>query len=689
MSVHSFNGKSTPGRCSSHGSISGMVSGELTPDIPRPVSKGYTRLIDRIQKRINSKEKFFSLEFFPPRTANGAVNLVSRFDRMALGQPLFCDITWHPAGNPAGNSPTSSMMIASAALNYCGLDTMLHITCANLNKEQITKYLIKAKNQGIRSILALRGDPINGDEWQKLENGFNYATDLVKHVRDEFGDYFVIAVAGYPQGHPDAESYEDDIRHLKEKVDAGADFIITQLFFDSQTFLKFVKDCRDIGIVVPIIPGIFPIQGYHSLRQLVKLSKLTVPKHITDVIDPIKDDDAAIRKFGVHNAIKICQELYKSGEVYGIHIYTLNREVASIEILKSLGLWCEEPSRTLPWKTTANHLRKSEDVRPIFWSIRPKSYVYRTQDWDEFPNGRWGDSASPAFGELRDYYQFCLKPKTQKNDLLRMWGEELSSEEDVWHVFSCYLSGKPNSNGHKVNYLPFNEEEDLAPETSYLKERLIRINEKGVLTINSQPSVCAKPSTDPVVGWGDPGGYVFQKAYIEFFTSRENVKALLEILPDYLPRVNYHIINASGVDDATNSDKLKPIAVTWGVFPGREIVQPTVVDPISFWYWKDEAFGIWKEHWGNLYADDSESRQIIDSIHDNYYLVNLVDNNFPEENILWEVIDKMLERKMKRVASEDQTHEIHVKKLKLLEDSEMKLEMPINGDKVRVNAIEL
>ncbi|XP_070561500.1 methylenetetrahydrofolate reductase (NADPH)-like [Ptychodera flava] len=669
-SFTSFNGKSSPARCSSHSSVATLASGEMTPDvISRPVSPAYTRLIDRIQNRIESNDKFFSLEFFPPRTANGAVNLISRFDRMVVGQPLFCDITWHPAGNPGGNSPTSSMMIASTALNYCGMDTMLHITCCNQTKAEIKKLLNKAKDQGIRSILALRGDPPVGGEWKTMEDGFSYATDLVKFIREHYGDYFVICVAGYPRGHPDAVSYEDDLKHLREKVDAGADFIITQLFFDSSHFLNFLRDCRKLGIDIPIIPGIFPIQGYQSLRQLVKLSKLTVPKDITDVMEPIKDDDLAIRKFGVQHALKICKELFDSGLVHGLHFYTLNREVATIEILKRLGLWCEDPSRALPWKTTANHFRSGEDVRPIFWSIRPKSYVYRTQEWDEFPNGRWGDSTSPAFGELKDYYLFCLKPKIKNTDLLKMWGQELCSEEDVWQVFASFLSGEPNKDGCKVTYLPWNED-DLAPETNMLKDKLINLNERGVLTINSQPNVCAKPSADPVVGWGDPGGYVFQKAYLEFFTTRENIKALLEILPDYSPRVNYHIINSSGVDDVTNSDKLRPIAVTWGVFPGKEIVQPTIVDPISFWYWKDEAFGIWKEQWGNLYPEDSESRQVINYIYDNYYLVNLVDNNFPEENILWEVIEKMLERKVKRVQSEDRTDEVPVKKLKVSEDTD-------------------
>uniref|UniRef100_A0A4W3HD41 Methylenetetrahydrofolate reductase (NADPH) n=1 Tax=Callorhinchus milii TaxID=7868 RepID=A0A4W3HD41_CALMI len=571
------------------------------------------RLREKMRRRIESGDKWFSLEFFPPRTASGAVNLLSRFDRMGAGGPLFIDVTWHPAGDPGSDKETSSMMIASTAVNYCGLETLLHITCCNQSKEQITEHLQKACRLGLKNVLALRGDPI-ADKWQTEEGGFNYASDLVKHIRNKFDDYFDICVAGYPTGHPECTSYEEDLKHLKEKVEAGSDFIITQLFFKPQTFLKFLKDCRAIGITCPILPGIFPIQGYHSLRQLVKLSKLQVPQEIKDIIEPIKDNDAAIRNCGIDLATDLCKALLTSGAVPGLHFYTLNREVAATEILRRLGLWIEDPRRPLPWAVSANPKRKVEDVRPIFWASRPKSYIYRTQDWDEFPNGRWGNSSSPAFGELNDYYLFYLKSNS-------------------------YITGESNRNGTKVTCLPWNDE-SLAVETNLMKAELQKVNRRGILTINSQPNINAKSSTDPVVGWGPEGGYVFQKAYLEFFTSSENVTALLQVLKKYEPRVNYHIVNVKS-ENINNASDLQPNAVTWGIFPGREIIQPTVVDPISFMYWKDEAFALWIERWAKLYPEESPSRQIIQNIHDNYYLVNLVDNDFPLKNCLWQVIEDM------------------------------------------------
>lgn len=596
----------------------------------------HERLRDKMRRRIEAGDKWFSLEFFPPRTASGAVNLISRFDRMGSGGPLFIDVTWHPAGDPGSDKETSSMIIASTAMNFCGLETVLHMTCSTQTKEEITRHLQKAKHNGLKTIMALRGDPV-GEEWQEEAEGFNYAMDLVKHIRHEFDDYFDVCVAGYPKGHPEAESYEADLRHLKEKVDAGADFIITQLFFRSETFLQFLKDCRAIGITCPILPGIFPIQGYGSLRQLVKLSKLEVPQEIKDVIEPIKDNDAAIRNYGIDLAVSMCRELLDSGLVHGLHFYTLNREVATIDVLRRLGLWQEDPRRPLPWAVSAHPKRREEDVRPIFWASRPKSYIHRTQEWDDFPNGRWGNSSSPAFGELKDYYLFYLKSKSPRDQLLKMWGEELSSEESVFEVFTCYITGNPNRNGDRVTCLPWNDD-PLAQETNLLKDQLEKFNKRGILTINSQPNVNGKPSTDPIVGWGPSRGYVFQKAYLEFFTSSEMVTALTKVLKKYEPRVNYHIVNVQG-KNITNSSDLQPNAVTWGIFPGREIIQPTVVDSVSFMYWKDEAFALWIEQWAKLYEEESPSRMIIQYIHDNYFLVNLVDNDFPLENCLWQVIE--------------------------------------------------
>lgn len=338
-------------------------------------------------------------------------------------------------------------------LNYCGLETMLHMTCYNSSREVLKRYLDQAKSNGIRNILALRGDPAVGTDWKYQENGFNYAVDLVKFIREVYDDYFVICVAGYPHGHPDSVSYDDDLIHLKEKVDAGADFIITQLFFNANVFIKFVQDCRNIGIKCPIIPGILPIQSYDSLRHICKLSKLDIPIEIVQEMEKIKGNDDAIRDYGIESAVKLCKELFASGIVHGLHFYTLNREVAVTEILHRLDLWNSEidTRRCLPWKQCVNYQRKAEDVRPIFWSIRPKSYVFRTENWDQFPNGRWGNSSAASFGDLKDYHLFYLNKPHSQEEMLQQWGYELNTEDDVFNVFEAFVSGKDNKYGHKVN----------------------------------------------------------------------------------------------------------------------------------------------------------------------------------------------------------------------------------------------
>lgn len=188
--------------------------------------------------------------------------------------------------------------------------------------------------------------------------------------------------------------------------------------------------------------------------NITRLSKIHMPDDLKNALLPLKDNDEAVRSFGIQHCIDMCRELLESGLVNGLHFYTLNRDYATRLILQALGMWSERPRRSLPWKTSANHTRCREEVRPIFWSTRPKSYIYRTLDWDEFPNGRWGDASSAAFGELSGYYHlFYLRPKAVREELLQMWGQELTSDKDVWDVFVRYLTGEPNNNNVKVSRL--------------------------------------------------------------------------------------------------------------------------------------------------------------------------------------------------------------------------------------------
>merc|ERR1719453_2563693 len=333
---------------------------------------------------------------------------------------MWIDVTWGAGGSTADKT----LEICINALKYHGLNVMMHLTCTNMPKESLKDALNTCKENGIRNILALRGDPpghlekgAESEGFKQCEGGFAYATDLVKYIRAEFGDYFCIAVAGYPEGHLEATSFDDDMKYLKEKVDAGADLIVTQLFYDNDSFLEYVDKCKKMGINIPILPGIMPIQSYAGFTKMTTLCKTKVPSHITEALEPVKDDDEKVKDTGVDLAIRQCRELIAAGTP-GLHFYTLNLETSVMRIVQGLGLVQDHAAtRNLPWKKSEDQARKGEEVRPIFWANRPGSYIRRTMTWDDFPNGRFGDRASPAYGE----FGFVSYSKEANDKHLAMW----------------------------------------------------------------------------------------------------------------------------------------------------------------------------------------------------------------------------------------------------------------------------
>lgn len=582
------------------------------------------KIKEKIEQRIADNERFYSLEFFPPRTTNGAMNLIERFDRMSSGGPLFIDLTWGAGGGDPANMEleTSTMHVSKLAQKYCGLDVLMHLTAAGHTREQLRNVLQTALDNGICNILALRGDAHKDGE----EVSFKYAIHFVKFIREEFGDQFCIGVAGYPKGHPASDSYEDDIKNLKKKVDAGSDFVITQLFFHAEDYFRFLKDCRAAGITVPILPGVMPIQGFASLRHLTALSQLEVPQSLMDRILPYKDNDEEIRRIGVELCTDMVKKLLADPTVPVIHFYTLNREVATNQVLANTGLYRKSQERSLPWSRSVFQKRGSqEEIRPVYWANRPKSYLLRTDEWDDFPNGHWGDSASPAFGDLNDYHLFQLyeSSDTHKKTLRKLWGEELTDVNDVKRVFVKFLSGE-------IKKFPW-AEGDLSMETNSMILQLIMLCDNGLLTINSQPAVNGAPSDDPVYGWGGPGGYVYQKAYVEFFCNKDVFKIFCEEIK-HLPQYSYQARTIKG-DLRCNTARPRPQAITWGVFPGSEIKQPTIVDPTSFEVWAKESFEIWSAKWGSVYDAGSSSRKVLEDIRDTYYLVEVVDNDYVKSDI--------------------------------------------------------
>ena len=229
---------------------------------------------------------------------------------------------------------------------------------------------------------------------------------------------------------------------------------------------------------------------------MINFSKTIVPKKILEALEPMKTDDEEVRRYGIDYGVDQCKDFMKHGFRF-LHFYTMNLERSVIEIIKGLGIL--DTQRDLPFKKSAS--RKKEDVRPIFWAIKPKSYIARTNEWDEFPNGRWGVSRSAAFGEIETYYLIGKKSGFNADELKKLWGELVLSLEDVSKVFINYIQGK-------IRKYPFCEGA-LQTETDTIMEPLLNMNRNKIFTINSQPRVNGAPSTDPKYGWGPKTGYVY------------------------------------------------------------------------------------------------------------------------------------------------------------------------------------
>lgn len=244
------------------------------------------------------------------------------------------------------------------------------------------------------------------DEWEAVEGGFVHGIDLVRHIRSEYGDYFDIAVAGFPQHEtlpPDERDQE--IQWLKEKIDAGVNFIFTQMFYDVDVFIAWVKRVRAAGITVPIVPGIAPIQTWNGFIKSTTLSGTTIPQSLLDQLEPHKNNDEKVRAIGIKLVADMCRRILSEDlGIRGLHFYTMNLEKGTRMLLEELKLVPRvQVVKPLPWRQSLTPNRRTETIRPIFWANRTKSYLSRTENWDEYPNGRFGDSRSPAYGELDGY----------------------------------------------------------------------------------------------------------------------------------------------------------------------------------------------------------------------------------------------------------------------------------------------
>lgn len=275
------------------------------------------------------KPRNFSFEFFPPRTPEGEEKLRATRRQLAQLKPTFMSCTFG-----AGGSTQEGTMRTVFEIQAEGHMAAPHISCIGSTAEAIEEMLRRYREASIRRLVCLRGDLPSG---MAVGGEFRYATDLVRFVRERTGDWFHIEVAAYPEFHPQARRPSDDLRHFKEKVDAGADSAITQYFYNPDAYAKFVESVEEMGVDLPIVPGIMPINNSSQLARFSDACGAEIPRWIRLRLESYGDDTASIKAFGLDVVTDLCERLLALGAP-GLHFYTLNQAGATSTIWQRLGL---------------------------------------------------------------------------------------------------------------------------------------------------------------------------------------------------------------------------------------------------------------------------------------------------------------------------------------------------------------
>lgn len=283
-------------------------------------------------KDILNSTRTISCEFFPPRSAEGIPGVFTTIDQLKAYQPDFVSVTY----GAGGSTRAFTEEITTGIKNAAKLEVMAHLTCVAQTQEAVHGVLERLDGAGIENVIALRGDAPRGEsEFVPAEGGFEHATDLIEHIRSNF--QFGIAAACYPEGHTESLDPQSDLEYTKLKIDKGADFLITQLFYDNEDYFRFVDRAHAAGINVPIIPGVLPILSTGQIRRFTSLCGAKIPPSLDEELDRFIDDDDAVRDLGVEYATNQVKELWDQG-VPGIHFYVLNRTYSVSKILGNLKL---------------------------------------------------------------------------------------------------------------------------------------------------------------------------------------------------------------------------------------------------------------------------------------------------------------------------------------------------------------
>ncbi len=286
----------------------------------------------KIKEIFKQKKPTFSFELFPPKTEQGFQNLLETIRALAGLRPDFISCTY----GAGGGSREKTLDVIQHIQDKHTIPGLAHLTCVLHTKDEIKSILENMRARGIQNVLALRGDPPQDDpHWQPAKDNFRYSSELCAFIRRHFKDHFSIGVAGFPEGHLLCPDRDQDAGYLKLKIDNGADFVITQLFFDNKDYFTYVERLKKLGVNVPIVPGILPITNYKSLVKFCAVCGARISEKARKTFEPIQDDPEATLKEGIRFAVQQCQDLLKGGAP-GVHFYCLNKASPSDQILSAL-----------------------------------------------------------------------------------------------------------------------------------------------------------------------------------------------------------------------------------------------------------------------------------------------------------------------------------------------------------------